>query len=145
MRIADGLDYSGDGGTNIAGETFRPSQKKELVIVVSGPNPGPDIQQAQKKSDLWAKVFGARVRILEAAPETPAEADEPSSPLRLIASRAPLVQPAMSVTRAAQAFALHILDRMTSLLRMAQGGYVSPTRSLARDAGRLVEAIGLIT
>lgn len=141
LRIADGLDYSGDGITDI---TQIQAEPEELVIAVSGPNPGPDIQQAQKKSDLWAKVFGARVRILEAAPETPAEADEPSSPLRLIAARAPVVQPAMSVTRAAQAFALHILDRMTSLLRMAQGGDVSLTRSLARDAGRLVEAIALI-
>jgi hypothetical protein len=141
LRIADGLDYSGDGLTDIAQIQAEP---EELVIAVSGPHPGPDIQQAQKKSDLWTKVFGARVRILEAVPEAPAEAEGAPSPLRFIAPRSPAVQSTMSVARAAQTFALHTLDRLTSLLRMAQGGDVSLTRSLARDAERLVEAVSLI-
>ena len=64
LRIAEGLDHSGSGGTAI--RKVEPSESG-MWIVVDGPTAAADAEAAQQRSRLWAKIGYPEVEVLESA------------------------------------------------------------------------------
>jgi hypothetical protein len=142
LRIADGLDHSQTQSTVIDALHLNANQ---VEIVVSGEHAAEDAAQAQKKADLWAKVFPVPVRILPAsiAPSSDADAQPREQPWRQALPQAVGLNDTISIVRAGRLFAAKTLDRVEALLRHLQHGNLTVLPSLSREAFRLNEAIAL--
>jgi CHAD domain-containing protein len=75
VRIADGLDYSGDQSTKLI--SFQ-SEPEEIILTIEGPSANENAGRALYKSDMWMSTFqipiefvvdGERVTILEKSTE----------------------------------------------------------------------------
>lgn len=139
LRVADGLDHSQTQSTLIDALHLNAD---EVEVVVSGAHAAEDAAQAQKKADLWAKVFPVTVRVRPALPEPSQNSDSAPRPLILqqIGVRVGLDQ-TVSVVRAGRLFASQTLERVEVLLRHLQRGDLHVLPSLAREAFRLTDAI----
>jgi hypothetical protein len=139
LRVADGLDHSQTQSTVIDALHLNAD---EVEVVVSGAHAAEDATQAQKKADLWAKVFPVTVRVRPALPEPSQNSDSALRPLILqqIGAHVGLDQ-TVSVVRAGRLFASQTLERVEALLRHLQRGDLHVLPSLAREAFRLTDAI----
>lgn len=142
LRVADGLDHSQTQSTVIDALHLNAN---EVEMVVSGARAAEDAAQAQKKADLWAKVFPVTMRVLPAVPEPSQSADVLPRPLILqqVAGRAVSLDQTVSLVRAGRLFASQTLGRVEVLLRHLQHGELNVLPSLAREAFRLTDAIVL--
>ncbi|MFQ3536941.1 MAG: hypothetical protein SNJ58_13815 [Aggregatilineales bacterium] len=139
LRVADGLDHSQTQSTVIDALHLNAD---EVELIVSGAHAAEDAAQAQKKADLWAKVFPVTVRALPATPEPSPQPDAASRPLFLqpISVHVGLDQ-TTSLVRAGRLFATRTLERVELLLQHLQRGDLNVLPSLAREAFRLTDAI----
>ncbi|MFN7210750.1 MAG: hypothetical protein ACK4P1_10220, partial [Aggregatilineales bacterium] len=142
LRVADGLDHSQTQSTAIDALHLNAD---EVELIVSGAHAAEDAAQAQKKADLWAKVFPLTVRVLPLAPEPSQNSDAPPRPLILqhIAERSVGLSQTTSMVRAGRLFASQTLERVEALLWHVQRGELHILPALAREAFRLTDAIAL--
>jgi hypothetical protein len=131
LRVADGLDNSKTQGTHITGVQV---MIDTLLITVDGPDSVGDAAYAESKGDLWAQVFGMKVRIV---------AHETRPTLITLPKLSPTIKSDMTIARAGRVFTAHTLTRLEGLLSGIRKGDLSLLPGLAREAARLCEAIGL--
>jgi hypothetical protein len=142
LRVADGLDHSQTQSTVIDALHLNAN---EVEIVVSGEHAAEDAAQAQKKADLWARVFPVTVRVLPAPAEPGPAADARlrEQPWRQALPQAVGLNDTISIARAGRLFASKTIDRVETLLRHLQHGNLTVLPSLWREAFRLTDAIAL--
>jgi hypothetical protein len=103
---------------------------------VDGPRARTDIEQAQKKADLWNRVFAVQVRLVTAQPEIePEPAFKLASPSESNAT--------ITAAHIGRTFALRTLDRVEMLFRYVRSDDMSSLPALARETNRLIDAIAL--
>jgi CHAD domain-containing protein/DNA-binding transcriptional ArsR family regulator len=61
VRIADGLDYSGDQSTNLKTYQIEP---EEIILAIVGPSATENASRAMTKSDLWEYIFSIPISFL---------------------------------------------------------------------------------
>ncbi|PJF36360.1 MAG: hypothetical protein CUN49_05870 [Candidatus Thermofonsia Clade 1 bacterium] len=139
LRVADGLDHSQTQSTHIDALHLNAD---EVEIVVSGDHAADDAAQAQKKADLWAKVFPVTVRILPVppGPSLSPETAPRQALLRQVTASIRLDE-TVSLARAGRLFAKQTLERVETLMRYLQHGDLTVLPTLAREASRLTDAI----
>lgn len=142
LRVADGLDHSQTQSTTIEALHLNAD---EVELIVNGAHAAEDAAQAQKKADLWAKVFPLTVRVLPVASEASQNSDATPRPpiLQHIAERSVGLNQTISLVRAGRLFAAQTLERVEGLMWHVQRGELHVLPALARESFRLTDALAL--